>query len=118
MSSNQQNDLKQFPWPRTPEKKAEDEELQLHDDGYCQGPPECWRCQEIKEDLEKLEKKEAADLHDKVWCDPIFCVHCHAEAEEEERKHQEERTRRANARAAEILDIFKNQSKFARLFKV
>jgi hypothetical protein len=54
--------LKQF---ASPEEKQAEEERELHNDGYCEGAPMCWLCEEEKERLQELEAKACACGHQK-----------------------------------------------------
>jgi hypothetical protein len=54
--------LKQF---ATPEEKEAEDDRELHNDGYCAGAPDCWLCQDEKEQLEELEAKACACGHQK-----------------------------------------------------
>ena len=62
MPRNQFEILKQF---ATPEEKEAEEERELHKDGYCEGAPMCWLCQEEKERLRELEANACACGHRK-----------------------------------------------------
>jgi hypothetical protein len=47
--------LLDYPWEsmRSPEEIAQDENRDAHLDGYCEGAPYCWLCQEKKEQAER-----------------------------------------------------------------
>jgi hypothetical protein len=62
MSREQFEILKQF---ATPEEKEAENERELHKDGYCAGAPDCWLCQDEKEQLQELEAKACACGHQK-----------------------------------------------------
>jgi len=49
----------------TPVEIRQDEERELHRDGYCEGAPYCWECQDEKERLQELEGKACACGHRK-----------------------------------------------------
>ena len=46
-------------------KIRQDEERELHKDGYCAGAPDCWECQDERERLQEVETKACACGHQK-----------------------------------------------------
>lgn len=51
--------LTEFPWEsmRSKEEIIHDDDEDRHNEGYCEGAPDCWVCQELKEQNEKIMRK-------------------------------------------------------------